>query len=139
MKTYARAYASESKANVAYLMKNIYTIESKDAKIGIGFGKDVQASEACYGIMKKARSQISIYVNGSTGQAHMRSKKGFYCLTIAQGETGGGHPNAAGFPTHPERYGNKFDKMGMEMFVSYLKRKYGNKSMKQGKETGARA
>jgi oligoribonuclease NrnB/cAMP/cGMP phosphodiesterase (DHH superfamily) len=120
---YFKAYQKESAMNKKILNENTFIIDGKKAKIAIGFSKNLHSGEAGGELMKKTGCNIAIYVNTVAGQASMRSKKGYDCIRIADGEGGGGHPQAAGFRAEKREYHN-FDAKGMESFVSHIRSRY---------------
>ena len=86
--------------------------------IAVGFGPEMQSTQACASISEKSGRDISIYVNVKAGTCHLRSKKAD-CSIIARAFGGGGHPHACGFSIDKRKYGG-FSEKKKEMLVSEI-------------------
>ncbi len=70
---------------------------SKGQGIAVGFSKDVQSTEACMEIIRRARVDIGVYVNTESKTGHIRSVRSD-SSPLARSLGGNGHPHASGFP-----------------------------------------
>lgn len=71
--------------------------------IAIGFSSEINATYGCGAIIKKAKTDVGIYVNPDRGKVHLRSVRSDISK-LAEAFGGGGHPHAAGFDINLKRY-----------------------------------
>jgi uncharacterized protein len=87
-------------ARISEMGNDLYVISGK---IAIGFSKQVDSSDACRHIMKRALTDIGMIVNIDHSKASMRSVKS-NTTPLANELGGGGHPHASGFNIDSSKY-----------------------------------
>ncbi|MGA3020786.1 MAG: hypothetical protein ABSD68_02455 [Candidatus Micrarchaeales archaeon] len=75
------------------MLADFYRISDK---IAVGFSRQVDSTEACRELVRKAKVDIGIVINLDHGKGSIRSDESD-TLRFANGLGGGGHPHASGF------------------------------------------
>jgi oligoribonuclease NrnB/cAMP/cGMP phosphodiesterase (DHH superfamily) len=115
-----RQYLKEAKLGLGRLSKNIFCIEYKDMRVGVGFSTGLNSNEACDYIFEKEKCNLAIFVNTSKYTAHLRRSEGIDCARLARHFGGGGHPYAAGFEMSKKAFG-EFTEAKMTAFVEIVR------------------
>ncbi len=100
-------YKKILKKSLKILDASAQVIETKKAKIALGFAPEIQSTLAAYRLIHKKRADIGAYINTKEGSGalscSLRSIGKTNCLYISERFGGGGHPHACAFKI-PKRY-----------------------------------
>ncbi len=91
----AREYVKASELEISKLRHDCASYEVNGYKIGIGYARDIQSTQACAIIEEQLNTEIEVFINLNGYILNMRSRKGIDCSALASTLGGGGHPQAA--------------------------------------------
>ncbi len=92
----AQAYIRESKQEIERLKQDCSLHEVNGYRIGIGYARNIQSTQACAIIEEQLHTDIEAFINTEDYKLSLRSRKGVDCSAIASALGGGGHPQASG-------------------------------------------
>ncbi len=128
-------YMKESRPHLRKLLKTAKIIKVNGVKIAVGFGTHISHQEGCMTMLKKLRTDVSIYIGMESGNSSIRSIRdskswGVDSVGISNAFLGGGHPLASGFSLEKKGYdltSKKSQKMIMEKIERISKKLYSKK------------
>lgn len=95
-------YLRKSRPYLRKMLKSTEVIKVKNVRIAVSFGRKLSSQEACMELMKRLKTNISIFINEESGDGSIRSARdhaswGVESVGISAAFGGGGHPFASGF------------------------------------------
>ncbi|MDE1854794.1 MAG: hypothetical protein KGH57_00530 [Candidatus Micrarchaeota archaeon] len=109
----AERFRKLNRDRIAKMLESVYRVSNR---IGIGFTKQVDSTEACMAIIHKERLPMSVVVNLDHMKGSIRST-GPNITPLANAFGGGGHPHASGFSIDARTYGFFKTQTGREKFI----------------------
>ncbi len=99
----SKGAAKFKRLNESRIAKMLESVQIISNKIGVGFTKQVDSTEACMAIIHSERVPMSVVINLDHMKGSIRST-GPDISVLANAFGGGGHPHASGFSLDAKRY-----------------------------------